>query len=117
MSYLNTYCISLFRVPCENGYNSLFVIGLVPDEDSIAYIFDEPKENKMDLKKALASTDTYKVDNEVAIHYGLLIGIFQCYLLTSYLKSIFKSILMNSRLKSLKHFLYQVQLRNQGIYQ
>ena len=73
MSYLNTYCISLFRVPspCENGYNSLFVIGLVPDEDSIAYIFDEPKENKMDLKKALASTDTYKVDNEVAIHYGL----------------------------------------------
>ena len=25
----------------------------------------------MDLKKALASTDTYKVDNEVAIHYGL----------------------------------------------
>lgn len=69
MSYLNTYCISLFRVPCENGYNSLFVIGLVPDEDSIAYIFDEPKENKMDLKKA--STDTYKVDNEVAIHYGL----------------------------------------------
>ena len=73
MSYLNTYCISLFKVPspCENGYNSLFVIGLVPDEDSIAYIFDEPKENKMDLKKALASTDTYKVDNEVAIHYGL----------------------------------------------
>lgn len=73
MSYLNAYCISLFRVPspCENGYNSLFVIGLVPDEDSIAYIFDEPKENKMDLKKALASTDTYKVDNEVAIHYGL----------------------------------------------
>lgn len=119
MSYLNAYCISLFRVPspCENGYNSLFVIGLVPDEDSIAYIFDGPKENKMDLKKALASTDTYKVDNEVAIHYGLLIGIFQCYLLTSHLKSIFKSILMNSRLKSLKHFLYQVQLRNQGIYQ
>ena len=43
----------------------------MPDEDSIAYIFDEPKENKMDLKKALASTDTYKVDNEVAIHYRL----------------------------------------------
>ena len=33
--------------------------------------FDEPKENKMDLKKVLARTDTYKVDNEVAIHYEL----------------------------------------------
>lgn len=48
---------------------------------------------------------------------GFLIGIFQCYLLTSHLKSIFKSILMNSRLKSLKHFLHQVQLGNQRVHQ
>ena len=73
MSYLDTYCVGLFGVPslCNKGYNFLFVIGLVPDENSIAYIFDEPKENKMDLKKVLARTDTYKVDNEVAIHYEL----------------------------------------------
>lgn len=73
MSYLNAYCVGLFGVPslCNKGYNFLFVIGLVPDENSIAYIFDKPKENKMDLKKVLARTDTYKVDNEVAIHYEL----------------------------------------------
>lgn len=73
MSYLNAYCVGLFGVPslCDKGYNFLFVIGLVPNENSIAYIFDEPKENKMDLKKVLAYTDTYKVDNEIAAHYGL----------------------------------------------
>ncbi len=73
MSYLSAYCVGLFNVPslCDKGYNFLFVIGLVPGENSIAYIFDEPKENKMDLKKVLAYTDTYKVDNEVATHYGL----------------------------------------------
>lgn len=73
MSYLNTYCVGLFRVPSisEKRGNFLFTIGLIPSPDSIAYIFDEPKENKIDLKKVLARTDTYKVDNEVAIHYGL----------------------------------------------
>ena len=73
MSYLSAYCVGLFNVPslCDKGYNFLFVIGLVPGENSIAYIFDEPKENKMDLKKILAYTDTYKVDNEVATHYGI----------------------------------------------
>lgn len=73
MSYLSAYCVGLFNVPslCDKGYNFLFVIGLVPNENSIAYIFDEPKENKMDLKKVLAYTDTYKVDNEIAAHYGL----------------------------------------------
>lgn len=73
MSYLSAYCVGLFNVPslCDKGYNFLFVIGLVPGENSIAYIFDEPKENKMDLKKVLAYTDTYKVDNEVATHYGI----------------------------------------------
>ena len=73
MSYLSAYCVGLFNVPslCDKGYNFLFVIGLVPGENSIAYIFDEPKENKMDLKKVLAYTDTYKVDNEIAAHYGL----------------------------------------------
>lgn len=73
MSYLNTYCVGLFRVPSisEERGDFLFTIGLIPSPDSIAYIFDEPKENKIDLKKVLARTDTYKVDNEVAIHYGL----------------------------------------------
>lgn len=73
MSYLSAYCVGLFNVPslCDKEYNFLFVIGLVPGENSIAYIFDEPKENKMDLKKVLAYTDTYKVDNEIAAHYGL----------------------------------------------
>lgn len=73
MSYLNTYCVGLFRVPSisEKRGDFLFTIGLIPSPDSIAYIFDEPKENKIDLKKVLARTDTYKVDNEVAIHYGL----------------------------------------------
>lgn len=73
MSYLNTYCVGLFGVPSisEKRGDFLFTIGLIPSPDSIAYIFDEPKENKIDLKKVLARTDTYKVDNEVAIHYGL----------------------------------------------
>ena len=71
MSYLNAYCIGVFRVPsgCDSRGDFLFTIGLIPKENSIAYIFDEPKENKIDLKKVLACT--YKVDNEVAIHYGL----------------------------------------------
>lgn len=73
LSYLNAYCIGLFRVPSvwDKEYNSLSVIGLVPDENSIAYIFDKPKENKIDLNKALAYTDSYKVDDEVADHYKL----------------------------------------------
>lgn len=73
MSYLNAYCVGVFRVP--SAYDSrgdfLFTIGLIPKENSIAYIFNEPEENKIDLKKVLASTDTYKVDNEVANHYKL----------------------------------------------
>lgn len=73
ISYLNAYCVGLFGVPslCDKGFNFLFVIGLVPEENSIAYIFDEPKENKIDLNKALALTDNYTVDKEVATHYGL----------------------------------------------
>lgn len=73
LSYLNTYCIGLFIVSSvwDKEYNSLSVIGLVPDENSMAYIFDKPKENKMDLNKALAHTDSYKVDDEVADHYKL----------------------------------------------
>ena len=73
MSYLSTYCVGVFRVPsgCDSRGDFLFTIGLIPKENSIAYIFDEPEENKMDLKKVLAYTDTYKVDNEVANHYKL----------------------------------------------
>ena len=73
MSYLNAYCVGLFGVPslCDKGCNFLFVIGLVPEENSITYIFDKPKENKIDLNKALAYTDSYKTDNEVADHYKL----------------------------------------------
>lgn len=73
MSYLNAYCKGLFRVPsgCDSRGDFLFIIGLIPKENSIAYIFNEPEENKMDLKKALVYTDTYKVDNEVANHYKL----------------------------------------------
>lgn len=73
MSYLNAYCVGVFRVPSvyDSRGDFLFTIGLIPKENSIAYIFNEPEENKMDLKKVLASTDTYKVDNEVANHYKL----------------------------------------------
>ena len=73
MSYLNAYCVGLFGVPslCDKGCNFLFVIGLVPEENSITYIFDKPKENKIDLNKALAYTDSFKIDNEVADHYKL----------------------------------------------
>ncbi len=73
MSYLNDYCTDLFRVPPvdERRGDFLFIIGLIPKNNSIAYIFDEPEENKMDLKKVLAYTGTYKVDNEVANHYKL----------------------------------------------
>lgn len=68
MSYLNTYCISLFRVPspCENGYNSLFVIGLVPDEDSIAYIFvDLGDDTTMDIASKIRSIDPVKFTTDV----------------------------------------------------
>lgn len=73
MSYLNVYCVGAFGVPSvyDSRGDFLFTIGLIPSPNSIAYIFDEPKENKMDLKKVLAYTDTYKVDNEVATHYGI----------------------------------------------
>ena len=73
MSYLNAYCVGAFGVPSvyDSRGDFLFTIGLIPSPNSIAYIFDEPKENKMDLKKVLAYTDTYKVDNEVATHYGI----------------------------------------------
>ena len=73
MSYLNAYCVGLFGVPSlwDKGCNILFVIGLVPEENSITYIFDKPKENEIDLNKALAYTDSYKTDNEVADHYKL----------------------------------------------
>lgn len=71
LSYLNAYCLGLFTVPsiCEKGGDFLFTMGLIPSPNSIAYIFNEPKENKIDLRDALAYTDTYKVDDEVADHY------------------------------------------------
>jgi hypothetical protein len=71
LSYLNAYCLGLFRVPSvgEKGGEFLFTIGLIPKENSIVYIFNEPKENKIDLRDALSYTDTYKVDDEVADHY------------------------------------------------
>ena len=71
LSYLNAYCLGLFTVPsiCEKGGDFLFTMGLIPSPNSIAYIFNEPKENKIDLRDALSYTDTYKVDDEVADHY------------------------------------------------
>lgn len=71
LSYLNAYCLGLFTVPsiCEKGGDFLFTMGLIPSPNSIAYIFNEPKENKIDLRDALSYTDTCKVDDEVADHY------------------------------------------------
>ena len=73
LSYLNAYCLGLFTVPsiCEKKGDFLFTMGLIPSPNSIAYIFDKPKENKIDLNKALAYTDSYKVDDEVADYYKL----------------------------------------------
>ena len=73
MSYLNAYCVGAFGVPSvyDSRGDFLFTIGLIPSPNSIAYIFNEPKENKIDLNKALAYTDSYKIDNEVADHYKL----------------------------------------------
>ncbi len=73
LSYLNTYCLGLFTVPSiyEKGGDFLFTMGLIPSPNSIAYIFDKPKENKIDLRDILSYADTYKIDDEVADYYKL----------------------------------------------
>lgn len=73
LSYLNTYCSSLFTVPSiyEKKGDFLFIMGLIPSPNSIAYIFDKPKENKIDLRDVLSYADTYKIDDEVANYYKL----------------------------------------------
>ena len=73
LSYLDSYCIGLFTVPSiwEKGGDFLFTMGLIPSPNSIAYIFDKPKENKIDLRDVLSYADTYKIDDEVANYYKL----------------------------------------------
>lgn len=73
LSYLNNYCLGLFTVPSiwEKEGDFLFTIGLIPSPDSIVYIFDKPKENKIDLRDALSYMDTYKMNDEVANYYKL----------------------------------------------
>lgn len=73
LSYLNAHYLSLFTVPpiWEKEGDFLFTMGLVPSPNSIAYIFDKPKENKIDLRDVLSYTDTYKIDDEVANYYKL----------------------------------------------
>ena len=73
LSYLNTYCSGLFTVPsiCDKGGDFLFIMGLIPSPNSIAYIFDKPKENKIYLRDVLSYTDIYEIDDEVANHYKL----------------------------------------------
>ena len=73
LSYLNTYCSGLFTVPpiYEKTGDFLFIMGLIPSPNSIAYIFDKPKENKIDLRDVLSYADTYKIDDEVANYYKL----------------------------------------------
>lgn len=73
LSYLNTYCLGLFTVPsiCDKGGDFLFIMGLIPSPNSIAYIFDKPKENKIDLRDVLSYIDIYKIDDEVANYYKL----------------------------------------------
>ena len=73
LSCLDSYCIGLFTVPSiwEKGGDFLFTMGLIPSPNSIAYIFDKPKENKIDLRDVLSYTDTYKIDDEVANYYKL----------------------------------------------
>ena len=73
LSYLDSYCIGLFTVPSiwEKEGDFLFTLGLIPNPNSIAYIFDKPKENKIDLRDILSYTDTYKIDDEVANYYKL----------------------------------------------
>ena len=73
LSYLDTYCSGLFTVPSiyEKKGDFLFIMGLIPSPNSIAYIFDKPKENKIDLRDVLSYADTYKIDDEVANYYKL----------------------------------------------
>ena len=73
LSYLDAHCLGLFTVPSiwEKGGDFLFTMGLIPSPNSIAYIFDKPKENKIDLRDVLSYTDTYKIDDEVANYYKL----------------------------------------------
>lgn len=47
--------------------NYLFTLGICPDEDSVSYIFSEPK--KANVFTTLTSLDTYIADKEVANYY------------------------------------------------
>lgn len=71
LSYLDAHYLSLFTVPSiwDKESDFLFTLGLIPNPNSIAYIFDKPKENKIDLRDVLSYADTYKIDDEVARWY------------------------------------------------
>lgn len=49
LSYLDAHYLSLFTVPSiwDKESDFLFTLGLVPSPNSIAYIFDKPKENNI----------------------------------------------------------------------
>ena len=72
-NYLEDHCVDQFDTDNmsseEDSY--LYVLGICPPDNSIGYVFDKPKENKIDLNKALVCTDSYKVDDEVVDHYKL----------------------------------------------
>lgn len=62
LSYLDAHYLSLFTVPSiwDKESDFLFTLGLIPSPNSIAYIFDKPKENKIDRRDTLSYADTYK---------------------------------------------------------
>lgn len=70
--YFNEHAISYFNATSECGARYCFQnMGLIPEENSIAYVFDEPNTPDavtISLTDAL-STDTAKTDKAVSEHY------------------------------------------------
>lgn len=69
--YLEDHCVDQFdsdNMSTEED-NYLYVLGICPSYNSVAYVFGKPKEAEVDVFKTLTSIDTYSADREVARYY------------------------------------------------
>lgn len=69
--YLEDHCVDQFdsdNMSTEED-NYLYVLGICPSYNSVAYVFGKPEEAEVDVFKTLTSIDTYSADREVARYY------------------------------------------------
>lgn len=87
--YLEDHCVDQFdsdNMSTEED-NYLYVLGICPSYNSVAYVFGKPKEAEVDVFKTLTSIDTYSADREVARYYE----VFDWHILTLLNNEPFKS--------------------------